>query len=269
MSANVWLSRQAHTLLFDDINCSLPLPELDGHRSCSVDPLICMPLDFPRIQALCIDVDGTLSDTDDQFVQRLRRLLLPARFLFRNGDPLRFARWAVMLTESPGNFLVGLPDRLGIDHGLAALSDRLYRLGLGKAPEPFLLIPGVYEALALLKARYPMSIVSARGERTTRAFIDQFGLSDFFTSIVTAHTCRHSKPYPDPILYAARQMGVPPQACLMVGDTTVDIRAGKAAGAQTVGVLCGFGEQPELTRAGADALLNSTAGLADLLLGNG
>ena len=38
-------------------------------------------------------------------------------------------------------------------------------------------------------------------------------------------------------------MGVAPGNVLMVGDTTVDIRAGKAAGAQTVGVLCGFGQE--------------------------
>ena len=36
----------------------------------------------------------------------------------------------------------------------------------------------------------------------------------------------------------------------MIGDTTVDIRAGRSAGAQTVGVLCGFGEENELRRIG-------------------
>jgi len=46
----------------------------------------------------------------------------------------------------------------------------------------------------------------------------------------------------------------------------VDIHAGKAAGAQTLGVLCGFGEQAELQSTGADEILESTAGLADLLL---
>jgi phosphoglycolate phosphatase len=62
-------------------------------------------------------------------------------------------------------------------------------------------------------------------------------------------------------------MGVDPQACLMVGDTTVDIRAGRAAGAQTIGVLCGFGTQRELERAGADLIVSSTADLAEILAG--
>ena len=96
-------------------------------------------------------------------------------------------------------------------------------------------------------------------------FLDQFELRPYFALVVTALTAEHTKPYPDPILYAAEKMGVNPQNCLMIGDTTVDIRAGKAAGAQTVGVLCGFGEEPELRHQGADLILESTAKLADVL----
>jgi phosphoglycolate phosphatase-like HAD superfamily hydrolase len=51
----------------------------------------------------------------------------------------------------------------------------------------------------------------------------------------------------------------------MIGDTTVDIRAGKAAGAQTAGVLCGFGREKELIRAGADLILPGTSALLALL----
>jgi phosphoglycolate phosphatase-like HAD superfamily hydrolase len=111
-----------------------------------------------------------------------------------------------------------------------------------------------------------MSVVSARDEESTRMFLDQFGLTGFFKVIVTALTAEHTKPFPDPIIYAARAMGVTPENCLMIGDTTVDIRAGRAAGAQTVGVLCGFGEAPELHRKGADEVLPSTADLASVLL---
>jgi phosphoglycolate phosphatase-like HAD superfamily hydrolase len=110
-------------------------------------------------------------------------------------------------------------------------------------------------------------VVSARDERSTRLFLDQFSLTGYFAEIVTAVTAEHTKPYPDPLLYAAKKLGVSPENCLMIGDTTVDIRAGKAARAQTVGVLCGFGERPELERKGADLILQSTPELADVLLG--
>jgi phosphoglycolate phosphatase-like HAD superfamily hydrolase len=111
-----------------------------------------------------------------------------------------------------------------------------------------------------------MAVVSARDEKSTIRFLTQFDLSKYFNVIVTGLSAPHTKPYPDPILLAAEKMGVKPQDCLMIGDTTVDIRAGKAAGAQTIGVLCGFGEEPELNQLGADLILKSTSDLTSLLL---
>ena len=60
-------------------------------------------------------------------------------------------------------------------------------------------------------------------------------------------------------------MNIAPENCLMIGDTTVDIRAGKSAGAQTAGVLCGFGEESELQKMGADIILKDTTELLKTL----
>jgi phosphoglycolate phosphatase-like HAD superfamily hydrolase len=222
---------------------------------------ICMSLDLQRIQALCFDVDGTLSDTDDVYTQKVARYL--PHFLFRN--PERAARRFVMWVESPGNALIGLPDIVGLDDELLGLWEWLNR----HRPRPmkhFMMVPGIKEMLERLHGKYPMSVVSARDDKSTRAFLEQFGLIGYFEEIVTAITAEHTKPYPDPILYAAEKMGVAPGNCLMVGDTTVDMRAGKAASTQNVGVLCGFGERAELERHGADLILENTAELADILL---
>ena len=220
-----------------------------------------MSFDIQRIRALCFDVDGTLSDTDDVYVQKVIRFF--PRYLFRN--PRRAARKFVMWIESPGNTLIGLPDVVGLDDELLGLWEWLNR----HRPRPmkhFMMVPGIKEMLERLHAVYPMAVVSARDDRSTHAFLEQFELTGYFEEIVTAITAEHTKPYPDPIVYAAEKMGVAPENCLMVGDTTVDIRAGVAAGAQTVGVLCGFGERGELERRGADLILNSTSELADIIL---
>ncbi len=225
-----------------------------------------MSLDLSRIRAICFDVDGTLSDTDDMYAQKLERNLRPFRFLFRDRDTRRAARRFVMWSETPGNYLFGIPDTLGLDDEIAAVAEWLNR----RRPRPmkhFMLIPGVKEMLQALYARYPLSVVSARDEKSTRVFLDQFELTGFFQAIVTGQTAAHTKPYPDPIFHAAKVLNVPPEACLMVGDTTVDIRAGVKAGAQTVGVLCGFGEETELRQRGADLILASTAALVDALKG--
>jgi phosphoglycolate phosphatase-like HAD superfamily hydrolase len=225
-----------------------------------------MPLDLARIRAICFDVDGTLRDTDDQFVQRLEGWLRPARILFRRHDPRPFARWLVMKSETPGNLLFGLPDRLGLDASLARLGDLVYHLGKGRKEAHHLVIHGVQDMLVGLQAYYPLAVVSARGERNTLDFLQRCGLQEHFNQIVTGQTCRYTKPFPDPILWAAKGLGVAPGNVLMVGDTTIDIRAGKAAGAQTVGVLCGFGQEAELRREGADLILPNTSDLLPLLL---
>jgi phosphoglycolate phosphatase-like HAD superfamily hydrolase len=220
-----------------------------------------MPLDIARIRALCFDVDGTLSDTDDYYALRFSKLLAHIPFVV---DTQRTARRLVMWMESPGNALLGMADSLGLDGGMVALISWMYRHRRHES-RPIPLIPGVADLLARIHGYYPLAVVSARDENTTAAFLTRSGLAQYFDVIVTALSAKRTKPYPDPIELAARRFGLAPQSCLMIGDTTIDIRAGRAAGAQTVGVLCGFGEEPELLRQGADLILPSTADLADVL----
>lgn len=219
-----------------------------------------MPLDIPRIKALCFDVDGTLSDTDDLYAKRVSPYL--PRAIFR--DPDQTARRMVMWVESPGNALLGFADKIGVDDEMGAFINWFSR-AQPNTTKKFLLIPNVDEMLARLKGRYPMAIVSARHEKSTMRFLEQFDLVQYFDAIITGLSAPHTKPFPDPIFLAAQQMNVKPSECLMIGDTTVDIRAGKSAGAQTVGVLCGFGEEQELHDMGADLILSNTHQLADVL----
>jgi len=228
-----------------------------------------MVFDSDNIRAIIFDVDGTLRDTDDQWVTRLTNLLRPVQFAFPEQNPRPFARRIIMGLEDPGNYLQSLSDRINIDHLLARLSDASYRLGLGRDSAEYALIPGVWEMLSRLQPYYRMAIVTVRGRRATNGFLEKFELTPFFEIVVTGQTCRHTKPYPDPILWAVKKMKLPPQACIMVGDTTVDIQAGRAAGVKTIGVLCGFGEEGELIETEADLILPNTADLADILLCNG
>lgn len=173
-----------------------------------------------------------------------------------------------MWIESPGNALLGIADTLGIDDEMIGIINWLYRHRKQSAKE-FLLIPGVDKMLEQLHGRYPMSVVSARDEHGTMTFLERFDLVKYFDVIVTGLSAEHTKPYPDPVLLAARKMNVAPENCLMIGDTTVDIRAGKSAGTQTVGVLCGFGEEAELRKIGADEILEDTTKLLEILTMDG
>jgi HAD superfamily hydrolase (TIGR01549 family) len=171
-----------------------------------------------------------------------------------------------MWVEAPGNALLGFADRIGVDDEMVAVIDWINR-HRKHTLKKFLLVPGVDTMLAQLQGRFPMAVVSARDEKSTMLFLKQFDLCKYFEVIVTGLSAPHTKPYPDPVLLAAQKMGVHPAQCLMIGDTTVDIRAGKSAGTQTVGVLCGFGEEPELRQLGADLILPSTSDLTEVFNG--
>ncbi len=219
-----------------------------------------MALDLSRIKALCFDVDGTLSDTDDLYAQKVSPYLPRAIF----SDPDQAARRLVMWVEAPGNALLGFADKVGVDDEMGAVIDWMSRHQTHTLKK-FMLIPGVDEMLAALKGHYPMAVVSARHHKSTMRFLEQFDLVHYFDAIVTGLSAPHTKPFPDPVFMAAEMMGVKAEEVLMIGDTTVDIRAGKAAGAQTVGVLCGFGEEQELLDMGADLIVSTTPKVTEVL----
>ena len=220
-------------------------------------------IDRSRVKALLFDVDGTLADSDDQMVQRLVNLLKPLHFLIPEPQALTFSRRLVMRLESPGNALLGLADRLHMDNLIAKVLDQRAQRRASHAPYP--VIPGVPQMMQTLTIRYPMAVVSARNALTTHTFLERNALAPYFAVVVTSQTCPHTKPFPDPLLYAAHALSVPIQSCLMIGDTVVDIRAARAAGAQSLSVLCGFGTKKELIAAGTQAILPSTMDLAKFL----
>ena len=76
-----------------------------------------MSLDTERIKAICFDVDGTLSNTDDAVVNRLYTMLRPmyrSRLLSQYAVQ-GFSRWMVMAMETPGNLAYAVVDRTRMD----------------------------------------------------------------------------------------------------------------------------------------------------------
>jgi HAD superfamily hydrolase (TIGR01509 family) len=235
-----------------------------------------MALDFPRVRALCFDVDGTIADTDDHLVAELAALIDKLPLVSGRRAEL-LARQTVMAAETPVNAAYGLLDRFGLDVPIARLRERV-RTARQRGADPARtrnleaadqiphdMMAGVKEMLQALARLYPMSTISTGSAPRVERFLEHYGVRQHFAAVVGSQTTPRMKPHPDPLLFAAKAMGVDPAACLMIGDTTVDIRTGVAAGAQTVGVLCGFGTGDELLRAGAGLILRTTSDLLAVL----
>jgi HAD superfamily hydrolase (TIGR01549 family) len=218
-------------------------------------------LDRNKVEAVLFDLDGTLMDTDDQAVEKLAHQLERLRW----PRPHRTARRLVMAAETPGNALITLIDVLGLDAPLASLTNRLYRWRGLRNRSSFRIVADAEQMLAELNGRYRLAVVTTRGLGDAEAFLAQYNLLGLFEVVVTRESTWRLKPHPAPVRHAARQLGVPVERCAMVGDTSVDVKSARRAGAWAVAVLCGFGERGELARAGAHVVLEHTSLLSSLL----
>jgi phosphoglycolate phosphatase len=109
-------------------------------------------------------------------------------------------------------------------------------------------------------------VVTNKSVRFTGPLTRSMPLFETARAIVSGDTTPYSKPHPEPLFEAARQLGVPPRACVYVGDDERDIMAGRAAGMRTVAATYGYmGEQAEVARWDADAAISSPMELLQLL----
>jgi N-acetyl-D-muramate 6-phosphate phosphatase len=215
---------------------------------------------FSKVEAVLFDLDGTLMDTDDQSVERV------AKFLSKLGisEPKRKARRLVMAAETPVNNAITMLDILRLDNLILPF---WHKTGRKKSKtRQFRIIPGVVEMLALLSGEYRLAVVTTRGPEEAEIFITENGLQGVFEVLVTRSSTHRLKPHPEPILFAAFKLNLPVDHCVMVGDTTQDIRSASRAGALSVGVLCGFGTRNELKKAGATEVLPHIKSLAGILM---
>lgn len=208
---------------------------------------------------ILFDLDGTLADTDNAIVSNLAARLGRLGSLFPRGDPTPFLRRLAMAAEGPANWLVTQLDHLHLDDEAFRLNQWMQSCLGNCHPEAMKPVPGVEAALRTLKPTYKLALVTTRADSIAWHFLRTNDLEELFDAVVTRDDVRRLKPHPEPVLTASRLLGLEPQACVMVGDTVVDIRAGQAAGTRTIGVLCGFGGPRDL--ADADLILDSTADL--------
>lgn len=213
---------------------------------------------------LCIfDLDGTLANTLDSIAgfanEALRRCgwnpILPKeeyRFLVGNGADCLMRR---MLSRTAGTYTEEDVVRL------RSVYDDLYGADPMREVKEY---PGLFSVLQTLKSHgIRLAVLSNKPDRDARAVISHLFPEGFFDRCYGQREEIPRKPAPDGALLIAKELGVPPQNCLYIGDSGVDMETGRAAGMKTVGVLWGFRDREELMEHDADALAKAPE---DLLL---
>lgn len=207
------------------------------------------------VEVVLFDLDGTLIDTIDLILASMRHATrvvlgeaLPDQVLLHNvGVPLR-----VQMRE----FDVDRCEELLScyrEHN-AVVHDELV--------EEY---PGVGDGLkALVDQGYRLAVVTSKSGPVALRGLQAFGLERFFETIVAYEDTEIHKPEPEPLLEAARRLGVAIERCAYVGDSPHDMNAAIAAGAVPVAALWGpFAER--VLEPGPTAALNSLGELAGVL----
>jgi phosphoglycolate phosphatase len=122
--------------------------------------------------------------------------------------------------------------------------------------------PYVEEALDLLSWA-ELAVVSNKPESFCRRILQALGVDGRFCAIVGEDGTSPRKPDPALLFRAMDQCGAARGDTVMVGDSAIDIEAGKAAGVSTCGVLGGFRPSEELEAAGCDLIVQDLRQLAD------
>ena len=103
--------------------------------------------------------------------------------------------------------------------------------------------PYIVELLNILKERNKkIGVITNKFEAVSKEILDKLNLSKYTDILIGADTTEERKPSPKPVLYALETLNVRPENSIIIGDSEVDIQAGKNAGINTALVLYGYGK---------------------------
>jgi phosphoglycolate phosphatase len=129
------------------------------------------------------------------------------------------------------------------------------------------LFPNMEETIRSLASKAKLALITMRhvSNQIVVKELDQFGIGKYFSSVMTAFDTAKPKPSPEAIFKGLEKFNVKTCECIIAGDSVNDIRAGKAAGIKTVGLLSGLYFHNELAKECPDMILSDLAKLLDVI----
>jgi phosphoglycolate phosphatase len=127
--------------------------------------------------------------------------------------------------------------------------------------------PGIPEMLEALAARYPLALLSNKGEELSRIILRGLGLAHCFRTTIGGDTLPSRKPDPAGLILAAGRLAAPVERVLMVGDTRIDAETARNAGCAFALVEWGFPRPPGAEELAADLRVAAAEELTAALVG--
>jgi HAD superfamily hydrolase (TIGR01509 family) len=207
-----------------------------------------------KARGIFFDLDGTIVDSTEAYIEA-------ARIAFKS----------IGQTPPADEIALEIPKRLeqgfsisDITNGdskkfMSAYMKTYYSITQQKTK----LIPNVSVTLEALSEKNKLALITMRyvTKQDIVKELEFFGISEYFSRVVTALDTFKPKPSPEAIISCVQALDVEICDCIIAGDSVNDVRAGKAAGARTVAVLSGLFQSEELVKEGPDLILNDVTSL--------
>jgi len=211
-----------------------------------------------KVNAIIFDLDGTIVNSRDAYLEAAKTAframgLEPPTTQTSLQIPKRLEQNLPM-----GDFLL-----TNTAHFLDVYLKTFYAVTAVKTKP----IPNIRVTLENLQQKAKLAIITMRNvpQAEVAKELQQFGLAQYFTYIITAKDTHKPKPSPEAIIKALKVMDVQICDCLVVGDSVIDITAGKAAGAKTIAVLSGLYTKQELAKLNPDLILKDATQLLNCI----
>jgi pyrophosphatase PpaX len=211
------------------------------------------------VQAVLFDLDGTLIDSERLILASYRHTMrehlahVPPEDTWKAtiGQPLVVQMKMFAEREDQVEPMI----QTYVDHNLS--NHDSYVL-------PF---PGVRSVLeAILASGRALGIVTSKKQRATHMGLARCDLpTEWFSTIVTADDVERYKPEPEPVLEAMLQAGITAAGTMFVGDSTHDMRSGRAAEVTTAAALWGPYSRVQLEPTEPDVWLETPGDLLPVL----
>jgi N-acetyl-D-muramate 6-phosphate phosphatase len=212
-----------------------------------------------EIKAVLFDLDGTLIDS--------------APDLGAAADKLRTDRGLPPIALDQYRPMAGAGARgmIGVAFGFDAthpeyenLREEFYVNYESALTQRTFAFAGVAVLLQALRVRQlAWGVVTNKAKRFTEPLVAQMPLLAPAGVVISGDTTPHAKPHPEPLLEAARRLGLAPAQCAYVGDDKRDMDAALAAGMPALAAAWGYLGAHDISEWGAHALLQTPGQVLD------
>jgi HAD superfamily hydrolase (TIGR01509 family) len=213
------------------------------------------------IKAIIVDMDGTITNFNLDFLSTRRRVL-------KELDKMKL-RTPDMTDQLSLYFILDKLKNQTDPSTFRELRKRIYgmieEMEL-KAATDVTLYPGAVETLRKLRGRsIKIGLVTNNGRKGTELTLSRHRLKSLFDTVVTRDDCEDMKPAAEPVEKVLAALKAAPNEAVLIGDGVMDIRSARAAGVRSVAVATGPFKSELLLKVEPDYVVGSINDLPTLI----